>query len=93
MGAIFLACLLSAAIGLLASGYRSVLGWIAASSLLLAITTISGFALGASVATVLGWVVATVLSFNAGLVLGLVIRSRIVRPVPTKSLRNTLPDR
>lgn len=75
MGVSVLACLLASGLGLLAGGYYSVLGWAVIGSLLFLTTCTALFIAGAPIVSALGWIALTVLTFNAGLMASLVLRS------------------
>ena len=79
MGATILASLLAAGLGVIAGGYYSVLGWAVVGSLLF-ITTLTALVFASAPLLVsLGWLVLTLLAFNAGLVVTLVVRT-VARP-------------
>jgi hypothetical protein len=78
MGATVLAALLAGGLGLIAGGYYSTMGWIVVGNLLLVTTATASFAAHADVLTALGWSVLAIVAFNAGLMLGLVIRRPVV---------------
>ena len=78
MGATVLATLLATGLGLIAGGYYSVLGWAVVGSLLFVTTLVGLFAASVSLPIALGWLALTLLAFNIGLVVTLVVRSSAI---------------
>ncbi|MDF2981334.1 MAG: hypothetical protein K0Q69_1106 [Devosia sp.] len=78
MGATVLAALLAGGLGLIAGGYYSTVGWIVVGNLLLVTTATASFAAHADFVTALGWTALSIVAFNIGLMLGLIIRRPVV---------------
>ena len=78
MGATVLAILIAAGLGLLAGGYYAVMGWIIVGNLLLLTTATAAVAANAHFLVALGWVGVTIVAFNIGLILSLMIRNTAV---------------
>ena len=79
MSATVLAALLAGGLGLIAGGYYSTMGWIVVGNLLLLTIATAAFAAHADLFTSLGWIVLGVVTFNVGLISGLIVR----RPATT----------
>jgi|EndMetStandDraft_4_1072995.scaffolds.fasta_scaffold305534_1 hypothetical protein len=77
MGATVLAAMLAGGLGLIAGGYYSTMGWIVVGNLLLLTTATAALAAQADLLTALGWTVLAIVTFNIGLLLGLIIRRPI----------------
>ena len=77
MGATVLAILLATGLGLIAGGYYSLMGWIVVASLLFITTAIAVAAASAPFLATVIWVALTLVAFNVGLVLSLVIRTSL----------------
>lgn len=75
MGVSVLACLLAGGLGLLAGGYYFVLGWAVVGSLLFLTTIAALIVAGAPILAMVGWVALTLITFNVGLMAGLVVRT------------------
>lgn len=75
MGATVLVSMLATGLGLIAGGYYSVLGWAVVGSLLFVTTLVALIAAAVSLPVALGWVALTLLAFNMGLVVTLIVRS------------------
>ncbi|WP_439600182.1 hypothetical protein [Devosia sp.] len=78
MSATVLAALLAGGLGLVAGGYYSTVGWIVVGNLLLVTTATAAFAAHADFVTVVGWTALSIVAFNVGLMLGLIIRRPVV---------------
>lgn len=78
MGATVLAALLAGGLGLIAGGYYSTIGWIVVGNLLLVTTATASFAARADLLTALGWTTIAIVAFNAGLMLGMIIRRPVI---------------
>lgn len=81
MGATVLVIMLAAGLGLIAGGYYSLMGWIVIASLLFLTTVFAMVAATASFVATLLWLALTLVAFNVGLVLSLVIRTS-AKPQP-----------
>jgi hypothetical protein len=78
MGATVLAILIAAGLGLIAGGYYAVMGWIVVGNLLLLTTATAAIAAHAQFLVALGWAGLTLVAFNIGLILSLMIRNTAV---------------
>ncbi|MBN9308866.1 MAG: hypothetical protein J0I99_10710 [Devosia sp.] len=81
MGATVLVIMLAAGLGLIAGGYYSLMGWIVIASLLFLTTVFAMVAATAPFVATLLWLALTLVAFNVGLVLSLVIRTS-AKPQP-----------
>lgn len=88
MSAAVLAAMLASGLGLIAGGYYHTMGWILVGNLLLLTTATAALAAQADLLTAIGWTVLAIVTFNVGLLLGLIIRRPItLRPPDVTALR------